>query len=361
MNGKYHESEGRARPDRPPGHDEGGEGREPPPLTARNCWIVTDGKAGDETQCIGVAEALSLPHELHRVKPRAPWRWLMPRFGVIDPREAPGAPGSPLAPPFPDMVIASGRRAVSYLGHIKRASGGRTFTVFLKDPRAGNGIADFIWVPDHDRLRGDNVLVTATGPHRFSRQRIEAARKAPPAEIAAPPHPRVAVLVGGDSRHYRFNDIDTERFLKGLHRFEAEGARFMITGSRRTPAALHDAVSVLARDGGHLMWDGGAANPLLSYLANADAIVATADSANMVGEALVTGKPLHVFHPSGGHRKFEEFIAGLTRMGVVHPFPGPLKETTYEPIDATPRIAAAIRWRYLAHRNRIDAGAAAEG
>lgn len=110
----------------------------------------------------------------------------MPRFGLIDPREAPDAPDSPLAPPFPDMVIASGRRAVSYLAAIKQASGGRTFTVFLKDPRAGSGIADFIWVPDHDRLRGDNVLVTATGPHRFSRPRIEAARKAPPGGRSPP-------------------------------------------------------------------------------------------------------------------------------------------------------------------------------
>ena len=97
-------------------------------------WVLTDGKAGDEQQCLGVAEALGGTVELRRVKPWAPFVWLMP-YGPIDPFEAPGREGSPIAPPFPDVVIASGRRAVPYVRHVRRASRRRTFTVFLKDPR----------------------------------------------------------------------------------------------------------------------------------------------------------------------------------------------------------------------------------
>lgn len=63
-------------------------------------WVLTDGKAGDEGQCIGVAERLGVVPEIRRVKPRKPWSWLMPR-GPIDPREAPDRPGSPLSPPSP--------------------------------------------------------------------------------------------------------------------------------------------------------------------------------------------------------------------------------------------------------------------
>ena len=108
-------------------------------------WVLTDGKAGDELQALSVTEALGLEPEIRRVAPKPPFSWFMP-WGPIDPRERPGAPSSPLAPPFPDLLIGSGRRAVAYLRYVKRATGGRTYTVFLKDPRTG--LVDFRSVRD---------------------------------------------------------------------------------------------------------------------------------------------------------------------------------------------------------------------
>ena len=67
-------------------------------------WVLTDGKAGDELQALSVAEALGLVPEIRRVRPRAPFTWAMP-WGPVDPRERPAAPGSPLAPPYPDLLI----------------------------------------------------------------------------------------------------------------------------------------------------------------------------------------------------------------------------------------------------------------
>jgi mitochondrial fission protein ELM1 len=320
-----------------------------PGMTAPSAWIVTDGKAGDEMQCIAVAEALGLAFELRRVAPRAPWSWAMPR-GPVDPREAPDRPQSPIAPPFPDIAIASGRRAVAYLKRIRRDSHGQTFTVFLKDPRTGVKAADFIWVQAHDALRGDNVLATPGGPHRHSAERLADARENPWPQIAALGHPRVAVLVGGDSRNHHYRPEDIARFADGLRDFIAEDAHLMMTTSRRTPQALSEALREIAAHGPHLLWDGTGENPLLQYLANADAVVVTADSANMVGEALATGRAVHVFHPHGGHRKFDAFMAGLVGTNAVHPFPGPLKVTTYDPVDSTPEIAEAIRRRFEAHR-----------
>jgi hypothetical protein len=74
---------------------------------AATCWVLTDGKVGDEVQCLGVADALGLSPELRRVRPRPPFDWAMP-WGPIDPREAPFRTGSPIAPPFPDLLLASG-------------------------------------------------------------------------------------------------------------------------------------------------------------------------------------------------------------------------------------------------------------
>jgi mitochondrial fission protein ELM1 len=308
-----------------------------------SCWVLTDGKAGDEAQCIGVAEAIGVPFEVRQVHPRPPFSWIMPR-GPIDPGESETSPGSPIAPPFPDVLIASGRRAVAYLKRVKKASGGRTFTVFLKDPRTGPDTADFIWVPEHDRLRGRNVLVTPTSPHRFSAGKLAALRDRVPHVLAALPHPRVAVLVGGDSRHHSFTSEDIDCFCDGLRSLaDTANASLLMTCSRRTPQQLRQRLEQLAASGSSLLWDEQGENPLPLYLAMADAIIATADSTNMIGEAAATGKPIHVFHPNGGHPKIDRFLGKLEGMGIIHPFPGPLKNTTYDPLDSTPLIARRIR------------------
>ena len=315
-------------------------------------WVLTDGKAGDELQALSVAEALGLTPEIRRVKPRPPFTWAMP-WGPIDPRERPGAPGSPLALPYPDLLIASGRRAVAYLRFVKKASGGRTYTVFLKDPRTGPGTADLIWSPDYDRLRGPNVLNTLTPPHQISPQRLEAARARPDPRLAHLPHPRVAVLAGGSSRHHRFTQADTARFIGHLTAVAETGAGLMVTASRRTPSILREALAALTVRHRGFFWDGTGENPYVGLLGLADFIVATADSTNMIGEAAATGRPILVFEPSGGHPKLDVYIKGLKAHGIVHPFEGRLVGQPYEPLNSTPKVAQAIAEGFSRHRRAL--------
>ena len=315
-------------------------------------WVLTDGKAGDELQALSITEALGLPAEIRRIKPRPPFSWFMP-WGPIDPRERTGSPGSPLAPPLPDLLVASGRRAVAYLRHVKRASGGRTYTVFLKDPRTGPKTADFIWSPDYDRLRGPNVLNTLTPPHRISARKLEAARAQPDPRLAHLPHPRIAVLAGGDSRHHRFLDEDTARFIRHLTAVAETGAGLMVTASRRTPPALRAALMAVTAKHGGFFWDGTGVNPYGDLLALADFVVATADSFNMIGEAAVTGRPILVFEPSGGHPKLDVYMRDLKAHGVVHPFEGRLEGQPYEPLNSTPKVAEAIAEGLNRHRRAL--------
>ena len=317
-------------------------------------WVLTDGKAGDEAQCLGVVEAMGLAPEIRRVAPRKLVAFAMP-WGPIDPAEAPDRAGSPIAPPFPDLVVASGRRAIPYVRAVKRASAGRTFTVILKDPRTGAKAADLIWVPEHDRVRGPNVIATLTGPHRVSAERLAGARAAPDPRFAGLGRPRVAVLVGGDSRHHRFTPDDADRLARGLEGIAEAGASLMITASRRTPEALAGRLRRIAGKGKGFYWDGTGGNPYLAMLASADYIVVTADSTNMIGEAAATGVPVLVFEPSGGHVKISEFMAALTHQGIVRPFCGALEGSAYEPLDTTPAIAGAIAAALARHRASIEA------
>ncbi len=320
-------------------------------LRHRTVWILTDGKTGDEQNCLGVARALGVMPEVRRVAPRAPFSWLMP-FGPVDPREAPGRPNGPLAGSLPDLLIASGRRSVAYVRAIKKASGGRTFTVILKDPRTGPSAADLIWVPEHDRLRGPNVVVTLTSPHPLSRDALAAARRDPDPRLAALPKPRVAVIAGGNSRHHRFTPADIGRFVDQLTQLARGGTSLMITASRRTPPELKETLKRLGRDHG-FFWDGEGQNPYVAMLALSDAVVVTADSANMIGEAAATGAPLLLFEPSGGHAKISALIDGLKRHGAVKPLAGRLEAWPYEPLDSTPVIAEAITAGLARHRRAL--------
>jgi uncharacterized protein len=315
-----------------------------------SAWVLTDGKAGDTAICFGVVEALGLEPVLHKIAPRPPWSWATP-FGPIDPKEAPNRPGSPIAPPFPDLIVASGRRAVPYVRRLRAETRGRIFTAFMKDPYTGSRTADVIWVPEHDGLTGANVIKTPLTPHRVTPARLAAARAAPLGVLARLSRPRAAVLVGGNSVNHRFTAADIAALSARLDRLAQGGVALMATLSRRTPLALRDAIAaVVARHQGYL-WDGEGENPFIPLLALADALVVTADSVGMVGEAAATGRPVLVFEPSGGHKKITRYLDDLRERGIVHNFGGHLAGTPYEPLDSTFAVASRIAEAFRRHRD----------
>ena len=308
-------------------------------------WVLTDGKAGDEQPLIGLAEAMGATPVLRRLAPRRPFAWLMP-WGPIDPKDAPLKPGSPLAPPFPDICLATGRRAVPYLRRLKALSP-QSFCVLFKDPRTRRHGADLIVVQQHDAPRGRDVLVVTTAPNRLSENRLAEAHAAFADVLTPLPKPRIAVLVGGDSRHHRFTEKDIARFLRALEARLEDGGALMVTTSRRTPATLAKALAGLGKRPGVHLWDGTGENPLLAYLSFADEIVVTADSTNMAGEAAALGVPVQVFHPSGGHAKIERFLAALSQQAAIGRFPEAPARESRPPVNSTPGLADEIvtRWR----------------
>jgi uncharacterized protein len=308
------------------------------------------GTSGHEVNVLGVVEALGAPYEMRAVEPRAPFGWTAP-FGPIDPKDRSSAPGSILAPPFPDVVIACGRVTVPYIRAIKREGGERVFAAFLQDPRHARSEMDLIWAPEHDALRGPNVMTTLTSPHPFSPARIAAARRAPDPRIASLPRPRCGIVLGGPSRSQHFTSADISRLREATRAILAQGSSVMATPSRRTPPALIHAVREGLGSAPGFVWDGDGDNPYLAILALADALLVTSDSANMVGEATATGAPVHIFDPSGGETlKRAASIDALIRAGAVRRFGGALERFSYAPINSSAEIAREIARRFRASR-----------
>lgn len=319
------------------------------PLQGLSAWIITTGAAGMDAQTRGVADALGLLYEMKPIAPKGLFKLLAP-WGPVAPSERFGAPGTTFAPPWPDVAIALGRTSVPYLRALRRRSPA-TFTLLMLDTRAGLSAADIIWVPQHDRLRGANVITTLTAPHSFTPERLAELRRTVPADIAALPRPRVAVILGGRNAVYEFRAEDDARFAGALASLGALGASFMITPSRRTHARLLEVTEAATRAFPRILWNGEGANPYPDFLAHADLLVVTADSVNMTGEAAATGRPVLVFTPSGGSAKFRRFHAALQAHGATRPLPDRLDAIpawSYAPLHSAETIAREIERRWLA-------------
>jgi len=328
------------------------------PLAGARCWIISEAKAGMDTQTRGLADALGVDVEMKRValhglkKLTSPWGRVPKRAGF-------GLSGSDFCPPWPVLAIATGRAAIPYLRELKRRAGPALYTVVLLDPQTGPTTADFIWVPEHDRRRGSNVFTTLTSPHGFSPARLAALRAHMPPEIAALPPPRIAVLLGGRNGSYAFSEADDRRLQAGLSSLAGLGASFLITPSRRTHARLLDVADEATRHAPRLLWDGAGTNPYPDFLAHADGFVVTADSVNMTGECCATGRPVYVFTPSGGKAKFHRFHTRLADIGATRALPETVERLPawhYAPIDSTAAIAREIERRWLKRSAWIATG-----
>lgn len=313
----------------------------------RRTWILTDGKAGDLAQCLGVAQALGVEAEKRKVSPAPPWVWMMP-FGPVPLTDRYGMANGPLEGPEPDLIIAAGWRTLAYIREMKKRFGRQIFTVFLKNPRCRAGYVDLIWAPEHDGLHGERVISSLAGPHRFSPACLQRDFANRPDRWKDLPAPLGGVLLGGDSRHYRFGRAEGERLAGALLRLGEQGAGLVITPSRRTPQWLQDHIRKSLEGRPVYWWDNKDPNPYGYILQHADFFIVTADSANMIGEVCVTGRPVYVFKPEGGSKKFDRLLAGFEAYGATRPLleqGEKLATWSYPPLYAADDIAREIEKR----------------
>ena len=306
------------------------------------CWIVTEGATGMENQCLGLAERLGLPIQVKRLKVAKPWRWLAPRtwgsaFGHLE------AGSERLEPPWPRLLIGCGRQSIPFSLAVKRASGGKTFTVQCQNPRIGAEHFDLVIPPEHDEISGPHIFPIIGSPNRVTPAKLTQAKNDFGAMFGAMRSPRVAVLVGGYSKNYgRMGTQEAHELAQALKQIAARGS-LMITTSRRTSVETNEILRAELAGTDTYFWDGKEPNPYFAMLAWADAIIVTADSVNMACEAGATGKPVHIFVLPGARAKARRFHAALAARSVARVFTGVIEQWSYTPLDETGRAAAKIK------------------
>jgi mitochondrial fission protein ELM1 len=308
---------------------------------------VTDGAAGHEAQAVAVVEAVGLPFSVRRVRVKGAMQLLPPSLQIYLPSKLLLGfvdSSAPIEPPWPRLIISSGGRSVPIAIAVKRLSDRPTFALHIHDPRAARARFDLIAAPAHDGLAGANVIATSGSIHRITPGRLaEAARSFAP-RIEHLPHPRVAVLLGGDSKAFSFPPEEGAALGEKLAALAREtGGSLLLTPSRRTRpetlAALTNAVAGVPQ----FVWDGTGDNPYFGFLAIADAFVVTEDSVNMASEAAGTGKPVYVQALPGQSRRLARFHAAMRERGATRPFEGRLEMWSSAPVDDTTTVASAVR------------------
>lgn len=269
-----------------------------PPLV----WIVASPHAGDNTQLRALAAALGWPMEMKELVYRpteAALRFLsLPTLAGVD-----LASSSDVVPPWPDLVLCSGRGAEAVAFWIRERKPG-TRIVFVGTPWAPLSRFDLVITTPQYRLpAAPNVLHNLLPLHDVTPERLAAQAKLWEPRLAHLPRPFTAVLVGGDSGPYHFTPQAAARLGHEATQLALrDGGALLVTTSARTSEAATGALQAAIGAPGlvHRWTRGGGENPFHAFLGLASRIVVTADSISMMAEAIASRKPVLLFDIEDG-------------------------------------------------------------
>jgi len=317
---------------------------------APTTWVLSDGRAGNERQALALARALS-PHEprVWRLETRAPWRQAAPRK-LPGSAEAFGESFRDALRDPPALAIGCGRQA-ALATRLLREAGARA--VQILDPRIDPRHWDAVVVPEHDALRGANVITSIGGLHAVDADALARARAAFP-QFAHLSSPRMLLLLGGPVRSVPLDAAWWRRTVDVLRAIQRrDGGSLSLCASPRTPAWLVDAVrrERFDRDpgpvSGGVVWltDDDGPNPYPGLLAWAERIVVSPDSVNMASEAAATGASVAIAEPALACGRHAAFLASLLRLRAAAPLDADAPFAASTVLRELPRVAALVRER----------------
>jgi mitochondrial fission protein ELM1 len=304
---------------------------------------LSDGRAGNARQAMALASALDATAREHALEPRLPWRWCAPRR-LPGAETAFGEAFAALLSQPPALAIGCGRQA-ALATRLLRERGTRSVQVL--DPRIAPSHWDLVVVPEHDRVRGDNVVTLLGSLNPVDDAWLERARAQLPGPGAFE-GPRTALLVGGPTAQAAYDRRELSAWLDAIDAIlEREGGALMVSASRRTPARYRARLRARCKGRAALCWldDRDGTNPYAGMLAWADRIVCTPDSVNMVSEAAATRAPVFVADPGIAQGRLRAFLDALAARGRIRPLDGAMAPFPVEPLRETARVAAEVRAR----------------
>jgi len=265
---------------------------------APSVWVVLGDKPGDNAQVRAIEQVL-------------PWVCVDKHIQVLDPFVL-GKPkvgptlyhidrerSDPLPPPWPDLILTSGRRPANVALWIREQSGGHTRIVLVGKPSTRADDYDLVIYSAENQFPPlANLQAISLPLMRIDEDQIAQAAAEWESRFRELPRPLIAFLIGGPTGPFVFNPSTTRHLLDYIERIVRDtGGTPYITTSRRTPPDVVAALQAGLPSGARLFaWSADAAdNPYRGLLGLAGGFVVTGDSISMMVEVIRLHKPLAIF------------------------------------------------------------------
>ena len=258
-------------------------------------WLLLGAKAGDNAQVTELAARLPVKavakqltfnflHQLPNFMLRASTASLSNETRKL------------FQPPWPDGVIAAGKRSVPAARWIKQQSGGRTKLIHIGRPRAPLAAFDLVvTTPQYGLPRDANVLelgLPLTAKRTVAPDQIAKWRD----EWALLPRPLFCVAIGAAKFPIRLGLEEAETIAQKLNSVvAATGGSVVVLASPRSEAKVMQALARQIKVPNRVYATFQRVdNPYVAALQICDRFVVTSDSASMIADGIRAGKPVEV-------------------------------------------------------------------
>ena len=303
--------------------------------------LLTEGYHGMISQVEGLAKALQAEFQHKIVRLNWPWNFIPPKLTPISEIILKDKHYINENKSF-DLVISCGRKSVIPSAIIKKKNT-NIFTIHIQDPKVNYKNFDVIIAPEHDELKGENVISSKGSIHYITQSEIEKAKNYLVNKFQN--ENIVSLILGGPTKYYSFSNEElTQVFKKIKSNFISQGHKVLVIPSMRTPKRIIDlAMKEFAKEG--FVVNTVDKQAYLSALALATNIVVTCDSTSMISEAAASGKPIFVAHmePKKNNYRFEKFFQLFREMGITKELGEKVDNWTYNRFNEADRIATLMR------------------
>ena len=307
--------------------------------------LLTQGMHGMVSQVEGLAKALGLSYKHQKIELKSFWNLIPPKISPISENLVKNKFVCDCK-----IIISCGRKSVIPSIALKKRLGNQIFNIHIQDPKVSFEHFDLIVSPEHDRLRGENIINTTGAIHYLTKKEINDNSK----YLGIEKDKRkelVAFIIGGPNKYYNYSEKQIHvLFNKVKTLFTPDKFKIIVIPSYRTPEnILKIAFNTFSIN--HHVVKNIDKKAYLSALAISNYIVVTCDSTSMISEAAMTGKPVYIammksFKPTG---RFKKFYSQLKDLGITRELEDRVESWSYNSLNEVNRIAPIVKAKMKKH------------